>query len=214
MEITSNQLARLVSFVNKIEGETYPETPMPQHTIITAQVLESILTQMDIKPEAKILDIGCGQGPALDFLRDKGYLSTIGLTLNDEDVRVCRKKGHHVLKMDQSFLDFPDGSFDFVWARHVIEHSIFPYYTLTEFARVLVPGGMLYLEVPAPETPCHHETNPNHYSVLGHGSWVSLLGRCGLVIRHEGRYTFPIQTGLDEYWGFICSKAVKPLPNQ
>ena len=207
MEIASNQLAKLVSFINKIEGETYPETPMPQHTVITAQVLECILTQFGVNQEARILDIGCGQGPALDFLRDRGYLSAIGLTLNDEDVRICREKGHDVRKMDQSFLEFSDGSFDFVWARHVIEHSIFPYFTLAGFARVLAPGGTLYLEVPAPETPCHHETNPNHYSVLCHGSWVSLLGRCGLVIRHEGHYTFPIPSGLDEYWSFICTKS-------
>lgn len=206
MEISSDQIARLVSFINRIEGETYPEAPMPQHTVITAQVLECILTQFGVSPEARILDIGCGQGPALDFLRDRGYLSIIGLSLNDEDVMICREKGHDVRKMDQSFLDFPDGSFDFIWARHVIEHSIFPYFTLSEFTRVLASGGSLYLEVPAPETTCHHETNPNHYSVLGHGSWVSLLGRCGLLIRHEGRYTFPIQNGSDEYWSFICSK--------
>jgi len=207
MEIKSDQLARLVSFINKIEGETYPEAPMPQHTIITAQVLECILTQFGVKLEARILDIGCGQGPALDFLRDRGYLTAIGLTLNDEDVRICREKGHDVRKMDQSFLDFPDGYFDFVWARHVIEHSIFPYFTLTEFTRVLAPGGTLYLEVPAPETTCHHETNPNHYSVFGHGSWTALIERCGLTIRHEGRYTFPIPMGSDEYWSFVCSKS-------
>lgn len=206
MEHINGQLARLISFINKIEGETYPETPMDQHTVITNQVLECILTQMGVKQEARILDIGCGQGPALDFLRVKGYLYAIGLTINDEDVRVCREKGHDVRKMDQSFLDFPDSSFDFVWARHVIEHSIFPYFTLTEFTRVLAPGGLLYLEVPAPDTPCHHETNPNHYSVLGHSNWVSLISRCGLVIRHEGRYTFPVSMGFDEYWSFVCSK--------
>ncbi|MEI6213401.1 MAG: class I SAM-dependent methyltransferase [Desulfuromonadales bacterium] len=207
MELTFKQLSRFVAFINKIEGETYPEAPMPQHTIITTQVLECILDQMGITPENRILDVGCGQGPALDYLREKGYLSAIGITLNDEDVNICRDNGHNVRKMDQSFLEFQDGSFDFVWARHVIEHSIFPYFTLTEYARALAPGGMLYLEIPAPGTPCHHETNPNHYSVLGHGNWVSLLGRSGFVIQHEGRYTFPIPMGMDEYWSFVCSKA-------
>lgn len=207
MDLTNNQLARLVSFITRIESETYPESPYIVHSEITSQVLETLITQFGINPDARILDIGCGQGPALDVFRDKGYLSAIGITLNDEDVRICREKGHDVRKMDQSFLEFPDRSFDFVWARHVIEHSIFPYFTLTEFARVLAPGGTLYLEVPAPETSCHHETNPNHYSVLGHGAWVSLLGRCGFIIRHEGRYTFPTPMGMDEYWGFVCSKS-------
>lgn len=208
MEITFNQLARLVSFMDKIENETYPEAPTICHSIITNQVLEVLTTQFGIHPNARILDIGCGQGPALEVFKEKGYLSTIGVTLNDEDVRICTQKGFDVRKMDQSFLDFQNGSFDFVWARHVIEHSIFPYFTMMEFARVLTPDGTLYLEVPAPETCCHHEKNKNHYSVLGHGAWVSLLGRCGFDIRHEGRYTFPTPMGTDEYWGFICTKSV------
>lgn len=154
MDISFKGICRLVSFMEKIEGETYPETPMYIHTTITSQVLETLTVQFGINPDARILDVGCGQGPALDYLRNKGYTSTIGLTLNDEDVRICMEKGHDVRKMDQSFLEFEDASFDLVWARHVIEHSIFPYFTLTEFCRVLAPGGTLYLEVPAPETPC------------------------------------------------------------
>lgn len=207
MEITFNQLARLVSFVNKIEGETYPEAPSFIHSEITGKVLDTILPQYQINQGARILDIGCGQGPALNILRDKGYRSTVGITLNDEDVRICRKNGHDVRKMDQSFLEFTDASFDLVWARHVIEHSIFPYFTLAEFARVMAPGGTLYLEVPAPETSCHHETNPNHYSVLGRGAWASLLGRCGFTVCDEATYSFTTGMGPDEYWGFICSKS-------
>jgi len=207
MDITPSQLARLVSFINKIETETYPESPYVIHTEITNQVIEVLTTQFGVYQEDRILDVGCGQGPALDILRDKGYQRAIGVTLNEEDVRICKEKGHDVRKMDQSFLEFNDAEFDFVWARHVIEHSIFPYFTLTEFARVLTSGGSLYLEVPAPDTSCHHETNPNHYSVLSHGAWISLLRRCGFVIRHEGRYTFPTPMGMDEYWGFICSKS-------
>ena len=206
MDITFNQLARLVSFIDKIESETYPESPSYVHSEITGKALDILISQYNINQKTRILDIGCGQGPALDLFRDKGYLSAVGITLNDEDVCVCRKNGHDVRKMDQSFLEFPNEYFDLLWARHVIEHSIFPYFTLAEFARVLTPGGMLYLEVPAPETSCHHETNPNHYSVLGRGAWISLLVRNGFVIRDEGSYSFPTPMGLDEYWGVICSK--------
>jgi SAM-dependent methyltransferase len=205
MEITFNQLAKLVSFINKIEGETYPEAPSFIHSEITGKVLDILLPKHHIN--ARILDIGCGQGPALEIFRAKGYLSAVGIALNDEDVRICRENGHDVRKMDQSFLEFPDASFDFVWARHVIEHSVFPYFTLSEFARVMTPGGMLYLEVPAPETSCHHETNPNHYSVLGRGSWVSLLNRCGFNVNDDVNFGFTTPMGPDEYWGFICTKS-------
>lgn len=206
MEITFNQLARLVSFIDKTEAETYPETPSPQHLDITSRVLETLLPQLHIEKNARILDIGCGQGPALDIFRAKGYESVVGITLNPEDVRICTQKGHTVLKMDQSFLEFKDGSFDFLWARHVIEHSIFPYFTLSEFKRVLAPGGLLYLEVPAPETSVHHENNPNHYSVLGLNTWTSLLTRSGFSPSGVLKHMLTAPQGSDEYWGFICSK--------
>lgn len=206
MEITFNQLARLVSFIDKIESETYPEAPSQIHSEITSKILDILLPQYHIHQNARILDIGCGQGPALDIFRDKGYVSTIGITLNDEDVNICLQKGHDVRKMDQSFLVFPDSSFDFIWARHVIEHSIFPYFTLKEFARVMAPGGVLYLEVPAPETSCHHEINPNHYSVFGRSSWASLIGRSGFTVNDQTKYSFTTGMGPDEYWGYICTK--------
>jgi len=145
MDVSFKGIARLVSFVDKIESATYPEAPSFIHSEITAKVLDTLLPKYQISADARILDIGCGQGPALNIFRNKGYLSAIGITLNSEDVRVCQQSGHDVHKMDQSFLDFADGSFDFIWARHVIEHSIFPYFTLTEFTRVLARGGMLYM---------------------------------------------------------------------
>ncbi|MDD2898964.1 MAG: class I SAM-dependent methyltransferase [Desulfuromonadaceae bacterium] len=206
MEISADQLGRLVSFIDKIESETYPETPTFMHSEITGIAIDNLISMGCINTNSHILDIGCGQGPALDLFRDKGYVSTVGITLNNEDVRICQEKGHNAYKMDQSFLEFPDASFNLLWARHVIEHSIFPFFTLSEFARVMVPGGTLYLEVPAPETSCHHETNPNHYSVLGHGAWISLLRRCGFTLRDEGSYSFLTPMGPDEYWGFICTK--------
>lgn len=207
MDVTFKGISRLVAFVDKIESETYPETPSFIHSEITGKVLDILLPQYNITQNSRILDIGCGQGPALDVFMDKGYFSAVGITLNDEDIRVCREKGHNVHKMDQSFLEFPEECFDFVWARHVIEHSIFPYFTLSEYGRVLVPGGLLYLEAPAPETSCHHETNPNHYSVLNRGSWNSLLARCGFKVLDEVKFAFTTGMGPDEYWGFICTKS-------
>jgi len=206
MDISFKGISRLVSFIDKIEKDTYPEYPSPGHSHITTSVLDAILPKYQIAKSSRILDIGCGQGPALDIFRSRGYANCVGVTLNDEDVRICCEKGYDVRKMDQSFLEFQDASYDFIWARHVIEHSIFPYFTLSEFARVLTARGMLYLEVPAPETSCHHEKNPNHYSVLTQNSWTSLLERCGFTVVENANLRFETGMGPDEYWGFVCSK--------
>jgi SAM-dependent methyltransferase len=207
MDVSFSGIARLVAFIDKIENDTYPETPSNLHSQITVQMLDTVLDKLQLGKDARILDIGCGQGPALDIFKAKGYYATVGITLNNTDVATCTAKGHNVQKMDQSFLEFPDNSFDFIWARHVIEHSIFPYFTLTEFGRVLKGGGQLYLEVPAPETSCHHEKNPNHYSVLNKGAWNSLLERSGFTSLEDVDLRFTTGMGPDEYWGFICVKA-------
>ena len=82
--------------------------------------------------------------------------------------------------MDQSFLEFADNYFDFVWCRHCLEHSIFPYFTLQEISRVIKPEGYLYIEVPVPDTSCQNQTNKNNYSVLGKSMWLDLIKRSGL----------------------------------
>jgi ubiquinone/menaquinone biosynthesis C-methylase UbiE len=109
--------------------------------------------------------------------------------------------------MEQSFLDFPDGSFDLVWARHCVEHSVMPFFTLRGFRRILKPGGYLYLEVPAPDTTFHHETNPNHYSVLSRSGWQSLLKRSGFAMRWEDDFTFTLPAGPDTYFMFFAQTA-------
>ena len=99
---------------------------------------------------ARVLDAGVRAGGGAAAFRGAG-LRCDGVTLNAADVEACQRQGYRVLEMDQSFLDFPDEQFDLVWCRHCLEHSIFPYFTLHEFRRVLKPGGWLYVEVPAPD---------------------------------------------------------------
>jgi hypothetical protein len=55
--------------------------------------------------------VGCGQGVALELFLSKGY-HPIGIASNDEDIAVCKQKGYQVYKMDQSFLETLDISFE------------------------------------------------------------------------------------------------------
>ena len=158
-------MKRFRKFLKKLEGETYPEGITDWHSEITKQMFNKLIEVYNPQKNSRILDIGCGQGPFLELAKSKGF-NPIGITLNDEDVKVCRSKGYDVFKMEQSFLDFPDEYFDIIWARHVLEHSVFPLFTLSEYNRVLKKGGIIYIEVPGNNTDCKHELNPNHYSVL------------------------------------------------
>ncbi|MEC4896138.1 MAG: class I SAM-dependent methyltransferase [Oscillatoria sp. PMC 1051.18] len=205
MKLSDSDIQKLEKFLEKIKGDTYPEYPTSLHTNVTIKITDYFFKKFSLPPQAKILDIGCGQGVALEIFAAKGY-NPIGITLNSEDVAVCQQKGYEVYEMDQSFLDFEDNSFDLIWCRHCLEHSIFPYFTLNEIYRVTKPQGYLYVEVPAPETSCQHQNNPNHYSVLGKPMWLELIKRSGFKIVDVIDIDLKVPAGPDKYWAMFQQK--------
>jgi ubiquinone/menaquinone biosynthesis C-methylase UbiE len=205
MKLKTSDIEKLEQFLDKIKNDTYPEPPSDLHTSITQQMLGHFFNKYALPKQAIVLDIGCGQGVALEIFKQH-QLQPIGITLNSEDVKVCQEKGFDVREMDQSFLDFPDQTFDFVWCRHCLEHSIFPYFTLHEIFRVMKDGAYLYIEVPAPDTSCQHQANQNHYSTLGKAAWLSLIQRTGFLLLEAVEINFRVPAGPDTYWAMTQQK--------
>ena len=205
-KLDNSKIQRFETFLEKIRSETYPEELQEGHTNMTKKLLGMFLNKYSLPEGCKVLDVGCGQGVALELFKSR-KLSFVGITLNSEDVQVCRQKGYEVYEMDQSFLDFNDEEFDFIWCRHCLEHSIFPFFTLTELFRVLKQKGYLYIEVPAPDTTAGHQNNKNHYSVLGRGMWLALIKRSGFIVLEMFDIPIELKTGgKDLYWAFIQQK--------
>ncbi|MDB5417418.1 MAG: Methyltransferase type 11 [Phenylobacterium sp.] len=204
MTTPADRYQRLDAFLGKLHGDIYPETPTEGHSTISREMFSRLQQQLPLPPAAAVLDVGCGQGVGLELFKAAG-LQPLGITLGP-DVEACRAKGLEVLEMDLSFLDFEDGRFDLVWCRHALEHSVFPFFTLSEMHRVLKPGGVLYVEVPAPDTSCRHQTNPNHYSVLGRSMWMELIRRTGFPEINAVDINFPTGAGPDTYWAFMMRK--------
>jgi SAM-dependent methyltransferase len=98
---------------------------------------------------ALILDAGCGTGLNLDHLGSRG--AAVGVDLSDEALRFCRQRGTAVARVDLLALPFADGSFDCVTSFDVLYHRWVEddHAALREMARVLKPGGVLFLRVPA-----------------------------------------------------------------
>ena len=193
---------KLENFLTRIQLDIYPEPPTQLHNDLTQKMFSYVVQNGYLTAGSRILDIGCGQGVALELFSKHGF-SPVGITLGKEDLNICRRKGFEVHEMDQSFLDFADEHFDFVWCRHCLEHSIFPYFTLSELFRVLKSKGCLYIEVPAPDTSCKHQTNRNHYSVLGKSLWRELITRTGFHLLKIMEINFATALGPDTYFTFI-----------
>jgi SAM-dependent methyltransferase len=101
-----------------------------------------------LKREGKetLLEIGAGPGKYGKFFQDNG-LSVICTDLSPEMVRLCRDKGLTAYAMDFLSLDFPEASFDAVFALNCLLHV--PGQDLPRVLRtirtVLKPAGLFYL---------------------------------------------------------------------
>jgi SAM-dependent methyltransferase len=107
------------------------------------------------QPDKPIVDIGCGRGEWLELLRNKG-LAAYGIDINTIMVERSVALGLDARRADliAHLRDLEDASRSAVTAFHVVEHL--PFETLIDFfdeaLRVLIPGGILILETPNPET--------------------------------------------------------------
>ena len=135
----------------------------------------------------RALDIGCGNGKYLNKLCSLGW-DAEGVEFNESAVDVCRSSGLTVFHGDLHSAAFPDASFDMVSARHVIEHIPDPNAFISEIARILRPGGCLYLRTPNSKAlgrkPFGKYWYPNevprHLVLFASGNLTLLAGRHGL----------------------------------
>ncbi len=152
------------------------------HTTLIPKMIDKIFKPLQISLDVVILDIGCGQGTFMDEVFRLGYKNLIGITKSKEDLDACHKKNHTAYDCDMSDLFFDSDQIGFIWCRHALEHSPFPFFTLLEFNRVLELSGQVYVEVPAPACVRQHEFNSNHYSILGTHMWLSLFEKSGFKV--------------------------------
>lgn len=92
----------------------------------------------------RFLDIGCGSGIALEAAAAQGF-ECVGTELYPGFIEVCRAKGLEVVPGTIEGIRFPDASCAVVFLDDVLEHLDQPFAHLDEIARVLQPGGILYV---------------------------------------------------------------------
>jgi SAM-dependent methyltransferase len=101
----------------------------------------------------RILDVGCGAGPVLEALRDRGAIVT-GVDPSTKMLELARRRlgdGAALQRADLSYpLPFPDGAFDDVIAALVLHYLEDWGPALAELRRVLKPGGRLIASVDHP----------------------------------------------------------------
>ena len=118
---------------------------------------------------APILDVGCGRGEWLEFLKEQDIKAS-GLDLNRIMVSQCRELGLDVIESDviDYLKQIKDNTLSVVTGFHIIEHVSFEILIklFDETLRVVKPGGMVIFETPNPENilvgACTFYTDPTH----------------------------------------------------
>src|SRR5579862_644714 len=119
---------------------------------------EYIAAQIGIGPGRRVLDLGCGWGALLNFVRERGG-DGVGVALSGAQVDSCRRHGLDVHLRDARTVDRDTyGAFDAVASLGAFEHFCSPddfragrqeeiYRNLfANTASVLEPGGRFYLQ--------------------------------------------------------------------
>lgn len=154
----------LVYLVNPpVDGQLYDEyyksnsllslEYRPDSTDSRLRELHAINTQRvsrlrRLKPEGRLLDVGCGRGFFLKTAAEAGY-DVYGIDVSERAVTFAREAfqvpaGTETLEN----LVTEGASYDVVTLWHVLEHFVDPYEALSRVYALLTSGGWVMLEVP------------------------------------------------------------------
>ena len=116
-----------------------------------------------IRPGSRVLDLGCGDGALLAYLREHRQVSGYGLEIDETNIISAIRNGVNVIHADlEAGLPFlPDRSVDEIHCRSFLEHIENFEHLFTEMVRVLKDDGRACIFVP-------HFSNPYYYSDYSH----------------------------------------------
>ena len=136
--------------------------------------------------DAKLLDIGCGNGSLIMALNQLGFDHVQGIDISEEQIQIARKSGLVDVEVADatSFLNGKSGQFDAVFCMDLVEHLTKSELValMLQIRKALKPNGRLYLRTPNMDPPWPHvfaSGDFTHETLLNAHSIRQLLGSTG-----------------------------------
>ncbi len=139
-------------------------------------------------PQGRVLDVGCGLGHTLAYLRQLNpRLQLFGADIDENCLRITRERVPEVTAMrmqDKGFSAEGLGEgYDTCTMGHVLEHTLHPLSAIEVLLSLLKPGGHLILATPNPVRPHviihsllrRHYVNRGHVHAWDRSHWINFL---------------------------------------
>jgi len=165
-----------------------------------------------IKPDSKILDVGCGFGKLLLWMKREGFTNIAGIdpfikeTIRYSNGLIIQKKELH--EMGEQF--------DFIMLHHSFEHMTDPVKILQELHRLIEPSGTILIRIPIASYAWHTFgadwvalDAPRHFYLHTLESMRILAANTGYQITNVVFDSFEMQ-----FWGSIQYQKNIPLMDQ
>lgn len=91
-----------------------------------------------IAPGSRVLDLGCGDGSLLEYLKMNRHVSETGLEIDERNIQGCLSRGVNVIQQDlnKSLKNFGDKSFDTVLLTQTLQAVNYPDMLIDEILRI------------------------------------------------------------------------------
>lgn len=193
----NNPISLIKKFYKKIQGEYL--SSRYGYNDVKSSFLKNILyldpdrleqTKYEVmylkNTKGKLLDIGCGSGSFLEFMRKNGW-ETTGVDFDEKAIEAATAKNLNVKLGSLREQKFPNDYFDAITLAHVIEHVYNPVELLKECYRILKTNGKIVIATPNSESLGHKYFKenwrglepPRHFQVFSPRSLPQAIKQSG-----------------------------------